>query len=46
MASIETGNSRMASNGKHRRAVELLGLAGASLALLFTLAVAFGFVSG
>ena len=49
MASIETGNLRIATNlvlAMRRRAVELLVLAVASLAFLFTLAIAFGFISG
>jgi hypothetical protein len=49
MAAIETGNPRIASNPRlamRRRAVELLVLTGTSLAFLFALAVAFGFISG
>lgn len=49
MASVETGNLRIATNpglATRRRAVELLVLAMASLAFLFTLAIAFGFISG
>lgn len=47
MAAIETGNRRIANNSPvRRRAVELLVLAAASLAFLFTLAIAFGFISG
>ena len=49
MAAIETGNPRIAHQphrAKHRRAVELLMLGAASLAFLFSLAVAIGFVSG
>ncbi len=49
MAAIETGNPRIATNPRlamRRRATELLVLVGASLAFLFALAVAFGFISG
>lgn len=49
MSAIETGNPRSTTNPRlvaRRRAAELLVLAGASLAFLFTLAIAFGFISG
>lgn len=48
MAAIETGNPRTTNSRQsvRRRAVELLMLTGTSLALLFALAIAFGFVSG
>lgn len=49
MAALETGNLRIATKPylpMRRRAVELLVLAAASLAFLFTLAIAFGFISG
>lgn len=49
MAAIETGNPRIANNARlpmRRRAAEVLVLGAASLAFLFTLAIAFGFISG
>lgn len=49
MTAIETGNPRSVTRpgrAVRRRAVELLMLAGTSLAFLFALAVAFGLVSG
>ena len=49
MADIGTSNPRIAHQphrAKHRRAMELLMLGAASLAFLFSLAVAIGFVSG
>jgi hypothetical protein len=49
MAAIETGNPRIEINRQQalrRRTIELLVLAAASLAFLFALAIAFGFISG
>ena len=49
MSAIESVNPRIAINPKQalrRRAIELLVLAGASLALLFALAIAFGLITG
>lgn len=49
MSAIETGNPRISINPKQalrRRAIELLVLAGASLAFLFALGIAFGLITG
>lgn len=49
MTVIETGKSRIAINPRivmRRKAAELLVLAGTSLAFVFALAVAIGFISG
>lgn len=49
MSAIETGATRMTRDphlALRRRAAELLVLAVASLAFIFALAIAFGFISG